>query len=127
MRTAWDAIRAGGTAVVVGLAPAGIEVSLPAIEFLSEKAIMGSYYGSADPTQTFPGLVELVRSGRIELADMVSHLIDLDGVPEALDRLRRGEGHRSVIVIDPELAGVTAVGALAGTTAGAETAPGGTP
>jgi len=73
---------------------------------------MGSYYGSADPTQTFPGLVELVRSGRIELADMVSHLIDLDGVPEALDRLRRGEGDRSVIVIDPELAGATADGAV---------------
>jgi len=131
MRTAWDAIRAGGTAVVVGLAPVGIEVSLPAIEFLSEKTIMGSYYGSADPTQTFPGLVELVRSGRIELADMVSHLIDLDGVPDALDRLRRGEGHRSVIVIDPELAGATAVGALAGTAAvagtAAETQPSPTP
>ena len=78
---------------------------------------MGSYYGSADPTQTFPGLVDLVRSGRIELADMVSHLIDLDGVPDALDRLRRGEGDRSVIVIDPSLAGATAVGALTETVA----------
>jgi Zn-dependent alcohol dehydrogenase len=85
-----------------------VEVSLPAIEFLSEKSIMGSYYGSADPAQAFPGLVELVRSGRLELADMVSHLIDLDGVPEALARLRRGEGDRSVIVVDPDLAGAVA-------------------
>jgi S-(hydroxymethyl)glutathione dehydrogenase/alcohol dehydrogenase len=114
IRTAWDALRPGGTAVVVGLAPAGVEVSLPAIDFLSEKSIIGSYYGSADPTQTFPGLVELVRSGRLGLADVVSHLIDLDGVPDALDRLRRGEGDRSVIVIDPELAGTTPVGAVAG-------------
>jgi S-(hydroxymethyl)glutathione dehydrogenase / alcohol dehydrogenase len=109
IRTAWDAVRPGGTAVVVGLAPAGIEVALPAIEFLSEKSIIGSYYGSADPAQSFPGLVELVRSGRLELADMVSHLIDLDGVPEALERLRRGEGDRSVIIVDPALAGVTAM------------------
>jgi len=108
IRAAWDCIRPGGTAVVVGLAPPGIEVSLPAIDFLSEKRIMGSYYGSADPTQTFPGLVELVRSGRLQLADMVSHLIDLDGVPEALDRLRRGEGDRSVIVVDPSVAGAAA-------------------
>jgi S-(hydroxymethyl)glutathione dehydrogenase/alcohol dehydrogenase len=108
IRTAWDAIRPGGTAVVVGLAPKGVEVSLPAIEFLSEKSIVGSYYGSADPARALPGLVELVRSGRLELADMVSHLIDLDGVPEALDRLRRGEGDRSVIVVDPELAGAVA-------------------
>ncbi len=55
IRTAWDALRPGGTAVVVGLAPRGVEVSLPAIEFLSEKSILGSYYGSADPFETFPG------------------------------------------------------------------------
>jgi S-(hydroxymethyl)glutathione dehydrogenase/alcohol dehydrogenase len=108
MRLAWDALRPGGTAVVVGLAPRGVEVSLPAIEFLSEKSIIGSYYGTGDPVQALPGLVELVRSGRLELADMVSHLIDLDGVAEAMDRLRRAEGDRSVIVIDPSLAGATA-------------------
>ncbi len=108
IRTAWDAIRPGATAVVVGLAPSGIEVSLPAIEFLSEKSIIGSYYGSADPAQSFPGLIELVRSGRLELADMVSHLIDLDGIPEALERLRRGEGDRSVVIVDPGLAGAEA-------------------
>jgi Zn-dependent alcohol dehydrogenase len=108
IRTAWDAIRPGGTAVVVGLAPRGVEVSLPAIDFLSEKSIIGSYYGSSDPVQALPGLVELIRSGRLELADMVSHLIDLDGVAAAMDRLRRGEGDRSVIVIDPALAGAVA-------------------
>jgi Zn-dependent alcohol dehydrogenase len=108
IRTAWDAIRPGGTAVVVGLAPSGVEVSLPAIEFLSEKSIIGSYYGSTDPAQSFPGLIELVRSGRLELADMVSHLIDLKGIPAALDRMRRGEGDRSVVVVDADLAGAQA-------------------
>jgi S-(hydroxymethyl)glutathione dehydrogenase/alcohol dehydrogenase len=107
IRAAWDALRPGGTAVVVGLAPRGVEVSLPAIEFLSEKAIVGSYYGSADPTVTFPGIIELVRTGRLELADMVSHLIELDAIPEAFERLRRGEGDRSVVILDPELAGAT--------------------
>ncbi len=110
IRLAWDCLRPGGTAVVVGLAPRGVEVSLPAIEFLSEKAIVGSYYGTGDPVAALPGLVELVRSGRLELGDMVSHLIELDGVADAMDRLRRGEGDRSVIVIDPELAGTTAGG-----------------
>jgi S-(hydroxymethyl)glutathione dehydrogenase/alcohol dehydrogenase len=105
IRLAWDMLRPGGTAVVVGVAPAGSEVSLPALEFLSEKTILGSYFGSADPAQALPGLVELVRDGRLELADVVSHVIDLDGVPAALERLRRGEGHRSVVVLDSELAG----------------------
>ena len=110
IRLAWDALRPGGTAVVVGLAPSGVEVSLPAIEFLSEKSVLGCYYGTGDPVAIVPGLVELVRAGRLELADMVSHLIELDGAAEAMDRLRRGEGDRSVIVIDPELAGATAGG-----------------
>jgi Zn-dependent alcohol dehydrogenase len=108
IRLAWDALRPGGTAVVVGLAPVGVEVALPAIEFLSEKRIVGSYYGSADPALSLRGLVDLASAGRLPLGDMVSHFIELDQVPEAFDRLRRGEGDRSVIVVDPELAGVPA-------------------
>ena len=105
IRAAWDALRPGGTAIVVGLTPAGVEVSLPAIEFLSEKGIKGCYYGSADPRAVLPGLVELVRSGRLELGDVVSDLIELDGVEAAFERLRRGEGDRSVVIIDRDLAG----------------------
>ena len=106
IRLAWDALRPGGTAVVVGLAPVGVEVGLPAIEFLSEKRIVGSYYGSADPALSLRGLVDLASAGRLPLDDMVSHFIELDQIPEAFERLRRGEGNRSVVVIDPELAGV---------------------
>jgi Zn-dependent alcohol dehydrogenase len=105
IRMAWDALAPGGTAVVVGVSPAGAEVSLPALEFLSEKSIIGSYYGSSDPAQTMPGLVELVRSGRLGLAEVVSDLITLDEVEQALHRLRRGEGNRSVVILDSRLAG----------------------
>jgi Zn-dependent alcohol dehydrogenase len=104
MRLAWDVLRPGATAVVVGLAPAGVEVSLPAIEFLSEKSIRGCYYGSADVADELPRLVRLVEAGRLSLADVVTHTTDLDGVQDALDRLRRGEGARTVVVIDRELA-----------------------
>ena len=105
IRLAWDVLAPGGTAVVVGVAPSGAEVALPALEFLSEKSIRGSYFGSADPAQSLPGLVGLVRDGRLRVADVVSHVIDLDGVPAALERLRRGEGRRSVVILDPALAG----------------------
>jgi Zn-dependent alcohol dehydrogenase len=106
IRLAWDALRPGGTAVVVGVAPTGTEVSLPAIEFLSQKRILGSYYGSADPALSMGRIVDLASDGRLPLADMVSHHIDLDGIPDAFDRLRRGEGDRSVVLLDPDLAGV---------------------
>jgi Zn-dependent alcohol dehydrogenase len=108
IRQAWDVLRPGGTATVVGLAPVGVEVSLPAIDFLSEKTITGTYYGSADVHAALGQLVQLVIDGRLDLGEVVSHLIGLEDVEAALERLRRGEGARSVIVIDQALAGVPA-------------------
>jgi S-(hydroxymethyl)glutathione dehydrogenase / alcohol dehydrogenase len=119
IRQAWEVLRPGGTAIVVGVAPRGVEVSIPAIDFLSEKTIRGSFYGSADMHDFLPGLVTLLMAGRLDLADVVSDLIELDDVQEAMDRLRRGEGARSVAIIDAELAGASAgtavrsIGALA--------------
>ena len=105
IRQAWDVLRPGGTAVVVGVAPRGAEVSLPAIEFLSEKTITGSYYGSRDVQLALGELVALVLDGRLDLGDVVSDVIGLEGVEAAFNRLRRGEGARSVILVDQELAG----------------------
>ena len=108
MRLAWDAIRAGGTAVVVGLAPRGVEVSIPGIEFLSDKAIKGCYYGSGNVALELPQLVRLVTDGRLDLGEVVSHTTDLHGINDALDRLRAGVGARTIIVLDPDLAGIAA-------------------
>jgi S-(hydroxymethyl)glutathione dehydrogenase/alcohol dehydrogenase len=105
MRLAWDSLRNGGTAVVVGLAHKGTDVSLPAIEFLSEKSILGCYYGSSNVAVELPKLARLVAEGRLELADVVSDFTDLDGVEDALERLRRGEGARTIVVLDREAAG----------------------
>ena len=95
----------GGTAIVVGLAPRGVDVSLPAIEFLSDKGIRGSFYGSGDALNDLPALAELAVSGELDLASVVTHVDTLDGAERALERLRRGEGARTVLVVDPVLAG----------------------
>jgi S-(hydroxymethyl)glutathione dehydrogenase / alcohol dehydrogenase len=105
IRLAWDAIRPGGQAVVVGLVPRGVDVAVPGIEFLSDKALRGTYYGSGDAARDLPSLAELALTGELDLAGVVSHTTDLDGVDDALGRLRRGEGARTVVIVDPELAG----------------------
>jgi S-(hydroxymethyl)glutathione dehydrogenase / alcohol dehydrogenase len=107
IRQSWDVLRPGGTAIVVGVSPQGVEASLPAIDFLSEKTITGSYYGSTDVHAALGQLMQLVVDGRLNLEDVVSRLINLDEVEAALERLRRGQEARSVIVIDEALAGVT--------------------
>jgi S-(hydroxymethyl)glutathione dehydrogenase / alcohol dehydrogenase len=105
MRLAWDCLRAGGNAVVVGLAAVGVEATFPAIEFLSDKGIKGCYYGSGNPSAELASLVQLAAEGRLQLADVVTHLTDLDGIPEGLERLRRGGGGRTVAIIDSAAAG----------------------
>jgi S-(hydroxymethyl)glutathione dehydrogenase/alcohol dehydrogenase len=104
MRLAWEVLRPGATAVVVGLAARGVEVSLPAIDFLADKGIRGTYYGSGDAAADLRQLAGLAARGTLDLAAVVSHVARLDGVAEALERLRRGEGARTVIVIDETLA-----------------------
>ena len=88
MRLAWDCLRAGGKAVVVGLAAVGVEAAFPAIEFLSDKGIKGCYYGSGNPAAELASLVQLAADGRLVLSDVVTQLTDLDGIPEGLERLR---------------------------------------
>jgi S-(hydroxymethyl)glutathione dehydrogenase/alcohol dehydrogenase len=105
IRLAWDTLRPGGTVTVVGLAPVGVEASVPAIEFLSEKSLHGSFYGSGNPAAEIRQLAELAAAGRLEVADVVSDLGDLEGIGDAFDRMRRGEGARTVVLIDRELAG----------------------
>jgi Zn-dependent alcohol dehydrogenase len=104
IRLAWDVIRAGATAIVVGIAPRGTEVRLPAHELLSEKSLRGSFYGSANATVEIARLGRLMAEGRLPIADAVSHFTDLDGIEEAFGRLRRGTGARTIAVIDPALA-----------------------
>ena len=105
VRLAWNAVRPGGQALVVGLVPRGVDVSVPGIEFLSDKTLRGTYYGSGDAARDLPELAALALTGELDLGGVVSHITDLDGVEDALDRLRRGEGARTVVIVDPELAG----------------------
>jgi S-(hydroxymethyl)glutathione dehydrogenase/alcohol dehydrogenase len=102
IRLAWESLAPGGTAVVVGIVPKGTEVPLPAFDLISEKTLRGSAYGSGDPAAELRSLAELAAEGRLDLADVVSHTTDLEGIEEAFERLRRGEGARTVVLMHGE-------------------------
>jgi len=105
IRLAWDVLRPGATAIVVGIAPTGVEFALPALELLSEKGIRGSYYGSGDAASLLASMAEMTTAGRFSVTDVVTHVTGLDGIEAAFARLRAGEGARTVVLVDPELAG----------------------
>lgn len=100
-KQAFDATRKGGTTVVVGLAPDGMDANIPMIDLVrNQKTLVGSYYGSASPHQTFATLLELYQQGRIDVGGIVTRQYKLEEINEAYEALERGEDGRGVIVFD---------------------------
>ncbi|HZN19778.1 MAG TPA: zinc-binding dehydrogenase [Micromonosporaceae bacterium] len=88
----------GGTTVAVGLPHPAAELRLPALSLVVEaRTLVGSYLGSADPRRDVPELVALWRAGRLPVERLVSGVIPLDGVNEAMDQLADGAAIRQII------------------------------
>jgi S-(hydroxymethyl)glutathione dehydrogenase/alcohol dehydrogenase len=100
IRQAWDALRPGGTAVVLGLPPKGSTVTIDTWGFINEKTLKGSFLGSARIDEDVPRIVDLYAEGELHLDELVSRRIPLAELPEAFDRLRAGDGLRQVVVFD---------------------------
>jgi S-(hydroxymethyl)glutathione dehydrogenase/alcohol dehydrogenase len=98
IRATYDAVRRGGTAVIVGAGSFAETVSFSAGElFLSEKTLKGTIYGSADVRTDFHRLLRLWRSGRLDLEGMVSQRLGLKDINKAFDDMRAATVIRSVI------------------------------
>jgi S-(hydroxymethyl)glutathione dehydrogenase/alcohol dehydrogenase len=85
---------------VIGIAPAGIDAKIRAINFSSEKSLLGSFYGSGDSAGQIADLAAMVATGALDLGKVVSHTTDLHGINEAFSRLERGEGARTIVLFD---------------------------
>jgi S-(hydroxymethyl)mycothiol dehydrogenase len=88
----------GGTAVLIGLSPAGerATIDLPAF-FTRRTTVLVSHGGDHLPQEDFPRLAQLALDGRLDLAGMVTRTIALEDVPDAFDVMRRGDVIRSVV------------------------------
>jgi Zn-dependent alcohol dehydrogenase len=91
--------RRGGTVVIVGMTPTGVTVAVDSLEF-ADRALrmLGSKMGATRPQIDMPVMVELYRSGKLKLDELVTGRFRLDQINEAMDTTRRGEGLRTVIV-----------------------------
>ncbi len=99
-RQAFFARDLAGTLVQVGVPDPSMTVELPMIEMFGRGgALKSSWYGDCLPTRDFPRLVDLYRTGRLDLDGFVSETIALGDVEEAFGRMKRGEVLRSVVVL----------------------------
>ena len=94
---AFEMLRNGGTATIIGMIPVGTKIELHGVDFLYEKRIQGSSMGSNAFRVDMPRFVELYKQGRLNLDDLISKRIRLEGVNDAFEDLKKGEVARSVI------------------------------
>lgn len=99
-RQAYDAVRKGGMAVIVGVAPGGATLAIDVLDMMaSARTVKGCTYGACSrPDRDFARYVELYLSGQIQLDELISRRIALDEVNEALAAMEAGAVARSVIV-----------------------------
>jgi S-(hydroxymethyl)glutathione dehydrogenase/alcohol dehydrogenase len=91
--------RRGGTTVFIGVPGFANDLQLPSMQLIMEdRTVKGSYYGSARVTRDFPRFIELIESGRLDVASMVTRRYPLDQVNDAFAAMRDGEVVRGVVV-----------------------------
>jgi S-(hydroxymethyl)glutathione dehydrogenase / alcohol dehydrogenase len=97
---AFNMLRAGGTATVIGMIPIGQNVELPGVAFLAERKIQGSNMGSNRFRVDMPRYIDLYLEGRLKLDELVSARIGLDDINEGFENMKAGSVARSVITFD---------------------------
>jgi S-(hydroxymethyl)glutathione dehydrogenase/alcohol dehydrogenase len=97
---AFNMLKNGGTATVIGMIPIGQTVELQGFQFLMEKRIQGSNMGSNKFRLDMPRYVDMYLQGKLNLDDMVSARLPLSEINSAFDAMKTGEIARDVIIFD---------------------------
>lgn len=97
---AFNMIRRGGAAVIIGMIPVGVKIELTGAAFLQEKKILGSFMGSNRFRVDMPRFIDFYLQGKLHLDEMISKRIPLAQVNEAFADMKAGNVARSVIVFD---------------------------
>ncbi|HUZ01509.1 MAG TPA: Zn-dependent alcohol dehydrogenase [Thermomicrobiaceae bacterium] len=101
IRQAYESVRKGGSAVVVGLAAQDEDISIPADSLVrTGKSLVGCFYGSVNPYEDIPKYVDLYLNRRLKLDELISRRFALDEINEAFAAMEAGEVARGVIMFD---------------------------
>jgi S-(hydroxymethyl)glutathione dehydrogenase/alcohol dehydrogenase len=95
---AFAVLRPHGTATVIGLLEGSFQ--LPGRPFLGERRIQGSMLGSVEFRRDIPFFLDLYRSGRLKLDELISSRLALGDINEGFRALRDGDVARSVVMFE---------------------------
>ena len=97
---AYQSIRPGGIATIVGMVPLGQKVDVDGFSLLFEKRIQGCFMGSNRFRIDMPRIIDLYQQGRIDLDNMITRRGKLEDVNEAFRAMKAGEVARTVLMFE---------------------------
>jgi S-(hydroxymethyl)glutathione dehydrogenase/alcohol dehydrogenase len=98
MRQALEACHRGwGQSIVIGVAPAGAEISTRPFQLVTGRVWKGTAFGGARGRTDVPRIVDWYMQGKIQIDPMITHVMPLSEINAAFELMKRGESIRSVV------------------------------
>ena len=99
MRDALECTHRGwGQSIIIGVAPAGAEISTRPFQLVTGRVWKGTAFGGARGRTDVPRIVDWYMDGKIEIDPMITHTLTLDEINRGFDLMHRGESIRSVVL-----------------------------
>ncbi len=99
MRSALECCHKGwGQSIIIGVAPAGEEISTRPFQLVTGRAWRGTAFGGVKGRSQLPGYVDRYLSGEIKVDELITHTMPLQDINRAFDLMHEGKSIRSVIL-----------------------------
>jgi S-(hydroxymethyl)glutathione dehydrogenase/alcohol dehydrogenase len=99
MRQALECAHKGwGESIIIGVAPAGAEISTRPFQLVTGRSWRGTAFGGARGRTDVPKIVDWYMDGKINIDDLITHRLPLERINEGFDLMKAGESIRSVVV-----------------------------
>ena len=99
MRQALECAHRGwGKSVIIGVAGAGQEIATRPFQLVTGRTWMGTAFGGARGRTDVPRIVDWYMDGKINIDDLITHVLPFDQINDGFELMRRGESIRSVVV-----------------------------
>ena len=99
MRQALECCHRGwGVSTVIGVAGAGQEISTRPFQLVTGRRWIGSAFGGARGRTDVPRIVDWYMDRKINIDDLITHVMPLERINDAFDLMASGESIRSVVV-----------------------------
>src|SRR5664280_3891278 len=99
MRQALECCHKGwGQSIIIGVAPAGAEISTRPFQLVTGRQWKGSAFGGARGRTDVPKIVDWYMDKKIAIDELITHRLKLEDINEGFALMKRGESIRSVVV-----------------------------